>query len=146
MILHAHDLYERVLNEQPVIHHGKELAALHGMPTGSFISRFVRAGAPTPKVIVREALLVRVAEMHDDGRSLYAVANRLQFSSAQHLSRFLRQTCGVTSPAALTGGRRSYRRTVFRQWLLEEHAAAIDAALGASVRTADILASMQSAA
>lgn len=69
---------------------------LEVIPT-SFVSRFVRAGLPTPKEHLIGARLCHAAKLFDEGDHTVAdVAYRLEFASPQSLARPLRSTLGIT--------------------------------------------------
>ncbi len=90
----ADELYARLMNQEQPIHHARELAAELGIHPGTLASRFQRAGAPSPKYLINSALLVHVAQATQwRDFSFVTAARRLGFSSPQHLSRFIRETC-----------------------------------------------------
>ena len=97
------DLFDALFSSDPPIHSARELAERHGLSFSTLHSRFFRASLATPKVLVVEALLVRVAFLLDDPYvSATEVSDELQFSSMQSMSR----TIGIRSKMTVTQFRR----------------------------------------
>lgn len=70
---------------------------LHVVPS-SLMSRFLRAGLPTPKRYLAYARLVRAASLCENpGWSIATVANTLDYSSPQSFGRHVRTLLGVTA-------------------------------------------------
>ncbi len=73
------------------------LIARFDVPASTLISRFFRAGLPSPKRYLSTVRLVYAASlMRVEGLSLGDVANRLEFSSPQSFSRHIRTATGMT--------------------------------------------------
>ena len=72
-------------------------AALHTLPS-TLMSRFFRAGLPTPKRYLALARLARAARLLEaPGRSIASAANHLEYSSPQSFGRHVRVLLGVTA-------------------------------------------------
>lgn len=103
--------------------------ALHTLPS-SFMSRFFRAGLPSPKVYLVHARLVHAAFLFaSQGLSIADVAHRMEYSSPQSFSRHLGALLGLTAgefrrrmpfPVALARYRQTYL-TPYRDRLLTFH-------------------------
>jgi AraC-like DNA-binding protein len=75
----------------------RALAPAVGVRVTTLVSRFVRAGLPTPKQYLVATRLVYVAAMFDEERmTVGAVAYRLRYASPQSLGRHLRLELGIT--------------------------------------------------
>jgi hypothetical protein len=75
----------------------KQIAKDLGVVTSSLLSRFFRAGLPSPKAVVDSAFLVRLIGMHQrhPEYSIYRLSIELRLSSPQHLGRFVRRLRGT---------------------------------------------------
>jgi AraC-like DNA-binding protein len=74
------------------------LARRLGVRPTTLMSRFTRAGLPTPKRYVALARLVRVARLLENrSTTLSAAADRLEYSSAQSFGRHVRMMLGVSA-------------------------------------------------
>lgn len=74
------------------------LANRLGCRPGSMLSRFARAGLPSPKSYLAAVRLLHAALLFEDrGRSVADVAYRLEYSSPQAFGRHLRAVLGVTA-------------------------------------------------
>lgn len=103
--------------------------ALRSVPS-SFMSRFFRAGLPSPKVYLVHARLVHAAFLFaSEGYSIADVAHRMEYSSPQSFSRHLGALLGLTAgefrrrmpfSAALARYRQTYL-TPYRDRLLTFH-------------------------
>jgi AraC-like DNA-binding protein len=72
-------------------------AALRVVPS-SFMSRFFRAGVPSPKVYLAHARLLHAAHLfRNEGLAIADVAHRLEYSSPQSFGRHLRTLLGITA-------------------------------------------------
>ena len=72
------------------------LAPAVGVRVSTLVSRFVRAGLPTPKQYLVATRLLYVAAMFDEERmTVGAVAYRLRYSSPQSLGRHMRLELGI---------------------------------------------------
>ena len=70
---------------------------LHVRPS-TLMSRFVRAGLPSPKTYLAAVRLLHAAQLlEDEGLSLADVAYRLDYSSPQSFGRHVRSLLGITS-------------------------------------------------
>lgn len=71
-----------------------------GVPASTFMSRFLRAGLPSPKQYLIETRLLHAAALLErPSLSVADVAYRLEFSSPQSFGRQLRQHLGCTATA-----------------------------------------------
>jgi AraC-like DNA-binding protein len=122
--------FELVIRRAPTTATVVTLAgALRTIPS-SFMSRFFRAGLPSPKVYLMHARLVHAAFLFaSEGFSIADVAHRLEYSSPQSFSRHLGMLLGLTAgefrrrvpfPAALARYRQTYL-TPYRDRLLTFH-------------------------
>jgi AraC-like DNA-binding protein len=101
-------------------------------PASTFNSRFLRAGLPTPKQYLALARLVRAAYLGEaQGLTLKAIAERLQFSSAQSYSRTVRNLTGMS------GG--EFRRAVHGPAMMERFMEAVVTPYRDILRTFDPL-------
>lgn len=74
------------------------VAAELGLHPSTLASRFMRAGLPSPKRYLALAKLVRAAYLAEaPGMTISAIAERLQFSSAQSYGRTVRHMTGMTA-------------------------------------------------
>ena len=91
------DLFDALFSSDPPIHSARDLAERYGLSFSTLHSRFFRASLATPKVLVVEALLVRVCFLLDDPYvSGTEVSDELQFSSPQSMSRTIGLRTGMT--------------------------------------------------
>lgn len=68
-----------------------------GVSRSSLLSRFVRAGLPSPKRYLAYAGFVRIVEgLQEPRASLTTVAYALEYSSPQSMGRSIRRTLGMT--------------------------------------------------
>lgn len=68
-----------------------------GVPAGTLLTRFARAGLPSPKNYLAGLRLLYAAELLEaPGRSIAEVAIRLDYSSPQSFGRHLRTLLGIT--------------------------------------------------
>lgn len=75
----------------------RALAPAIGVRVSTLVSRFVRAGLPTPKqYLVATRLLYVVAMFDEEGMTVGTVAYRLRYASPQSLGRHMRQELGIT--------------------------------------------------
>ena len=80
------------------ISRARELAAALGVEPSTLVSRFYRAGLPSPKRYLATARLVVAAHLFDaPGRTVADVADRLDASSAQSFGRSVRTFTGMTA-------------------------------------------------
>jgi AraC-like DNA-binding protein len=78
----------------------QQLACLFAVAPSTLISRFARAGLPSPKTYLSWARLVKAAALLENpGVSFAAAATALEYSSPQALSRHLLQLLGLGVPA-----------------------------------------------
>ncbi len=87
----------------------QQLGCLFAVAPSTLISRFARAGLPSPKTYLSWARLVKAAALLENpGVSFAAAATALEYSSPQALSRHLSQLLGLGVPAfrqSYDGGR-----------------------------------------
>jgi AraC-like DNA-binding protein len=92
----------------------------------TLMSRFYRAGLPSPKRYLAMARLVRAAHLFENrGLSIANVANHLEYSSPQSFGRHVRTILGLTAiefRARLDGASMLER---FRQEVVLPHAGAL---------------------
>lgn len=94
------------------------MAAEFGMPASTLMSRFERAGLPSPKQYLALAKLVRAAYLGESqGLTIGIIAERLHLSSAQSYGRAVRNLTGLTAG--------EFRRTVHGPAMLERFKAAL---------------------
>lgn len=76
----------------------RDVAKTLRLPTSTLLSRFQRAGLPSPKSYLAAIRLLHAALLLvDDGRSVADVAYRLEYSSPQSFGRHVRAMLGVTA-------------------------------------------------
>jgi AraC-like DNA-binding protein len=89
----------------------RSLAPAIGVRETTLVSRFVRAGLPTPKQYLVATRLLYVAAMFDEERmTVGTVAYRLRYTSPQSLGRHMRLELGITPSEFRT-------RHPFNAWL-----------------------------
>lgn len=82
----------------------KDLAAAFGVHPSSLMSRFYRAGLPSPKTYVTYARLLWAAHLAESpALTIGDIADRLQASSPQSFSRTVRSILGLTASAFRRG-------------------------------------------
>ena len=82
----------------PRVANVRMLARFLGVLPSTFMSRFARAGVPTPKRYLALARLVRAARLFENaGFSIANVANHLDFSSPQSFGRHVRILLHMTA-------------------------------------------------
>lgn len=75
----------------------RKLAAEIGVRPSTIVSRFARAGLPSPKSYLAGVRLVHAAHLFDsEGMAIADVAYRLEYSSPQSFGRHLRTMLGIT--------------------------------------------------
>ena len=76
----------------------RRLGAVLGIVPSTLMSRFFRAGLPSPKRYLAMARLVRAARLFENGGfSIANVANHLEYSSPQSFGRHVRSILGITA-------------------------------------------------
>lgn len=94
------------------------MAAEFGMPGSTFMSRFERAGLPSPKQYLALAKLVRAAYLGEaPGLSMKIISERLHASSPQSYGRTVRNLTGLTAG--------EFRRTIHGPAMLDRFMAAV---------------------
>jgi AraC-like DNA-binding protein len=90
--------FETIFTCSPRIGNVRQLARhLEVMPS-TMMSRFLRAGAPTPKTYLAMARLVRAARLFENaGFSIANIANHLDYSSPQSFGRHVRTLLALTA-------------------------------------------------
>ncbi len=82
----------------PVVTTVRALTARLGVPPSTFVSRFFRAGLPSPKRYLAAVRLVYAAALLESpARSLADAAYQLEYSSPQSFGRHVRGTLGLTA-------------------------------------------------
>lgn len=82
----------------PTIPTVRELCERVHVPTSTFMSRFFRAGLPSPKRYLAATRLLHAAALFEiPGLSISDIAYRLNFSSPQSFGRHIRAAHGVTA-------------------------------------------------
>lgn len=90
--------FEVVLDRQAPAHTVRDLCARVGVGPSTLMSRFLRAGLPSPKLYLAYARLLRAARLFEDpGHSIADVATALRYSSPQSFSRHVRLLFGMTA-------------------------------------------------
>ena len=90
--------FELVVRRAPDTLTVLELARALRVVASSFMSRFFRAGLPSPKAYLLHARLVHAAYLFRcEGYSIADVAHRMQYSSPQSFGRHLRSLLGLTA-------------------------------------------------
>lgn len=108
------------------------IAAELQMPASTLMSRFARAGLPSPKQYLALAKLVRAAYLGESqGLTLGLIAERLHWSSPQSYGRSIRKLTGLTAG--------EFRRTVHGPTMLERFEAALVTPYREILRTFDPL-------
>lgn len=89
---------EVLIRIAPVTPTARELAARLQVRPSTLMSRFVRAGLPSPKNYLTAVRLLHAAHCFEDaGLSVADVAYRLDYSSPQSFGRHVRSLLGITS-------------------------------------------------
>jgi AraC-like DNA-binding protein len=90
--------FETIFTCSPRIGNVRQLAHLFGVTPSTLMSRFFRAGVPTPKRYLAMARLVRAARLFENaGFSIANVANHLDYSSPQSFGRHVRTLLHITA-------------------------------------------------
>lgn len=91
------DLFDALFTDEPPIHRGHDLAWRFNVSKQKIDNRFARAGLPTPRKFIIEALLVRAAYLLEDPHvSIASAADDLGFPSQQALHRLIALRTGCT--------------------------------------------------
>lgn len=89
---------EFLVRESPAIKTVRQLSRRLGVPASTIMSRFTRAGLPSPKTYLAFSRLLHAAALLErDGYSISDVAYRLGYSSPQSFGRHLRVYLGITA-------------------------------------------------
>jgi AraC-like DNA-binding protein len=90
--------FEVLMRHAPELQAVTELCRTLRVPPSSFMSRFHRAGLPSPKVYLAHARLLHAAHLfRNTGLGITDVAHRLEYSSVQSFGRHLRTLMGITA-------------------------------------------------
>ena len=90
--------FETIFTCSPRIGNVRQLARHLDVTPSTLMSRFFRAGAPTPKRYLAMARLVRAARLFENsGFSIANVANHLDYSSPQSFGRHVRTLLQLTA-------------------------------------------------
>jgi AraC-like DNA-binding protein len=90
--------FELVVRESPRVVTVRALARIVEAPPSTLMSRFFRAGVPSPKRYLAMARLVHAAgHLGNEANSVSDVAYQLGYSSPQSFGRHIRNMLGVTS-------------------------------------------------
>lgn len=90
--------FEALIQLSPTLVTVRGLAAVLGVEPSTLMSRFSRAGLPSPKSYLAGMRLLHASILFEDrGMSIADVAYRLEFSSPQSFGRHVRAMLGVTS-------------------------------------------------
>ena len=93
----ARRFWEELVRSAPERTTVRQLADQLGVRPSTIVSRFVRAGLPSPKDHLVAARLCHAARLFDEGDlSVSDVAYRLQYASPQSFGRHLRIVLGIT--------------------------------------------------
>ena len=123
-------VFELIVRRAPTMTTVLSIARSLRVVPSSFMSRFFRAGLPSPKAYLMHARLVHAAFLFaSTGYSIADVAHRLEYSSPQSFGRHLSSLLGLTAgefrrrmpfPVALARYRQTYL-TPYRDRLLTFH-------------------------
>lgn len=92
------EFFETLFTCSPRISNVRLLANHHHVLPSTFLSRFARAGLPTPRRYLAMARLVRAARLFENaGFSVANVSNHLDYSSPQSFGRHVRILLGITA-------------------------------------------------
>ncbi len=106
----------------------RQVARTLRIPASTLLSRFQRAGLPSPKSYLAAIRLLHAALLlQDEGRSVADVAYRLEYSSPQSFGRHVRAMLGVTAT--------EFRRRLPFPVALDRFIALMIAPYGAAFRT-----------
>jgi len=90
--------FEAIARLAPAVGTVRALCRHFGVPASTIMSRFFRAGLPSPKVYLSELRLLHAAHLFETpGLSVADVAYRLDYSSPQSFGRHLKNTRGLTA-------------------------------------------------
>lgn len=90
--------FEALVRLAPSVTTVRKLSVLLGVRPSTMMSRFHRAGLPSPKSYLSGVRLLHAAVLFEDrGMSVADVAYRLEYSSPQSFGRHVRAMLGVTS-------------------------------------------------
>jgi AraC-like DNA-binding protein len=90
--------FEAAARLAPAVSTVRALCRHFGVPASTVMSRFFRAGLPSPKVYLSELRLLHAAHLFETpGLSVADVAYRLDYSSPQSFGRHLKTTRGMTA-------------------------------------------------
>jgi len=91
-------VFELIVRQAPVVVTVSALTEFLGVRPSTFMSRYFRAGLPSPKRYLSGMRLVYAAGLLETrGLSISDVAYRLQYSSPQSFGRHLRNSLGITA-------------------------------------------------
>lgn len=89
--------WDELVRTAPVTGTIRELALRLDVTPSTLVSRFVRAGVPSPKDYLVAVRLCHAAKLFDEGElTISDVAYRLDFASPQSFGRHLRAVMGIT--------------------------------------------------
>lgn len=90
--------FETLFRQAAAIATVREIADELGVVPSTLVSRFVRAGLPTPKRYLAYIRLMRAARLFENpGLSIATVANHLDYSSPQSFGRHVRLVLGLAA-------------------------------------------------
>lgn len=93
----ARHFMETLVRRSPSVPVVRALAREFGLPPSTLMSRFGRAGLPSPKAYLASVRLLHAAwYFGNDGLSIADVSYRLEYSSPQSFGRHLRSMLGLT--------------------------------------------------
>ncbi len=91
-------VFEAIVRLAPTVTKAREIAEYLQISPSTFMSRFFRAGLPSPKrYLAGTRLLYAAALLEVPALSIADVAYRLQYSSPQSFGRHLRTVLGITA-------------------------------------------------
>ena len=89
--------FELLFTHKPYIANVRQMGRYLNVIPGTLMSRFYRAGLPSPKRYIDVGRLVRAARMLENaGLSVTSVARKLDYSSPQAFSRHVRCVLGIS--------------------------------------------------
>lgn len=94
----ARRLLDAMVRRAPEVSVVRRFAREMGVRPSTLVSRFGRAGLPSPKTYLAAVRLLYAADLLEaEGMAIADVAYRLEYSSPQSFGRHLRSTLGLTS-------------------------------------------------
>jgi len=94
----THRLFQAMVMFSPKSGSAKDLSDYFDVAPSTFMSRFFRAGIPSPKCYLAQLRLLQAAALlEEDGLSIGDIAYRLEYSSPQSFGRHVKMMLGMTA-------------------------------------------------